>query len=99
MLADGGFQLERLALDFQLLDFDLLLALDLIDADLLGNDLLLCLVGGDVIRLLSQSALGAHRRLIIGLLHLQIARRLGLLGFGRSLGDHPLLVGLRLSHR
>ena len=86
-------------MDFQLLDFDLLLALDLIDADLLGNDLLLCLVGGDVIRLLSQSALGAHRRLIIGFLHLQIARRLGLLGFGRSLGDHPLLVGLRLSHR
>ena len=59
-LGHGRLELEHAALHLQLLDPDLLLALDLLDPHLLGHDLLLGLVGRDVVGLLGQRRAAAR---------------------------------------
>ncbi len=95
-LGDGRFELEHASLDLQFLDANLLLALDLVNLDLLGDDLLLRLVRGDVVRLLGGGSLRAHGDLVLGLFHLEVASGFRLSGLRGRLRDHTLLISLRL---
>ena len=95
-LGHGGLQLEHAPLDLELLDSDQLLALHLIDAHQFGNDLLLRLVGRNLVRLFGQGPLLTDGRVVLGLLDLEVARGLGLARFRRGLGDNPFLVSRSL---
>ena len=99
LLQDGRDQLLLAARDLGLLHLDLLLLLDLLDPDLLGDDLLLHDVGLDLVGLVRLRLLLLDRLVVLRLLDLQVALRLGLLGLRERLGEHPLLVGLRLGDR
>ena len=96
---DGGYQLQLLALDLRLLHLRLLFALHPLDSYLLGNNLLLHDVGLQLVGLVRTGLLRAHGGLVFRLLQVEVALRLRLAGEGSRLGDLPLLIGLRASHR
>ena len=99
LLQHGRDQLLLAAQDLGFLHLDLLLALDLLHAHRLGDDLLLHDVGLDLVGLVGLRLLLLDRLDVVGLLDLEVALRLGLLGLRQRLGEHALLVGLRLGDR
>ena len=95
LLQHGRDQLLLAAQDFCFLHLDLLLLLDLLHLHLLRHDLLLHDVGLDLVGLVGLRLLPLDGSLVLRLLHVEVALRLGLLGQRQRLGQHALLVGLR----
>src|SRR6266478_3736289 len=96
LLEDGGDQFAFAARDLGFLHFHLSFALDLLDFNGLGNDLLLLDVGFDFVSLVCLR-LGFFRSFKeVGFLDVEVALGFGLLGHGSRFRGHTLLIGLRL---
>ncbi len=80
------------------LHLDLALFLHLLHLHLLGGHLLQHDVGLQFVRLVGRGLLPAALLGILRLLDLEVALRLGLPRLRSRLGNHPLLVSLRLGH-
>src|SRR5262252_1320237 len=95
LLQDGGDEFTFTPGDFGFLHFDLGLALDLLNAHLLGHNGLLLAIGFDFVGLvgLRLGFFGGFE--ITGLFDVEVALGLGLLGKRSGFGSDAFLVGLR----
>src|SRR5208282_2101501 len=99
LLQHGRDQFFFAARDFGVLNFDLSFFFYLLHAHAFGDDLLLHDVRLNVIRLVGLRLLLLRYFQVLRFFDLQVALRFGLLGLGKRLGEHALLIGLRFGNR
>src|SRR6185437_4674321 len=98
LLQHGSDQLILMARDFGFLHFGLLLALNELDFDLLGDDLLLLDVGLNFIGFVGLRLLLLHELGVFGTFDFEVALGFCLFGLRKGFCQHTFLIGLGASN-